>query len=391
MRVLLCHVHYRQAGGEDAVFETEAGVLRHAGHDVATLEPLSADLNRIGFIDRVEMALRYQGHDYGRRLMRRAIEEHRPDIVHFHNLYPQLGPGAIEEAHRLGCATVQTIHNYRLSCLAGTHLRNEQTCRLCRPGHFLPGLLHGCYRGSRLQTVVAQRATVQQWHTFIDRHTPTLWLSLTGYMRDHWIEFGAPGERIVIKPNSVGEGRPANDVREGVFCGGRLSPEKGFLQLVEAWPPENPDLIVAGTGPLEAQIAAAAETRPNVRFMGRLEHPDMLKAMRSARAVAMPSVWPEPLPLVALEAFAQGTPVVAFADTSLGSVVARVSPDLVVPFPQFDRLVKLAASLASDTDLWRDLSVRSIEVWRERYSHTVNEKALQAAYEKAIEVRAAHL
>lgn len=389
MKVLLCHVHYRQAGGEDAVFATETGVLHHAGHSVSTLEPLSAELGRIGLRDRLEMAWNYQAHDYGRRLIRHAIQEHQPDIVHFHNLYPHLGPSAIEEAHALGCASVQTIHNYRLSCLAGTHLRDEKTCRLCRPGHFLPGLVHGCYRGSRLQTLIAQRATAAQWRMFVEGYTPTLWLSLTAYMRDHWVQFGAPGERIVNKPNSVGKGRPSA-TRAGVFCGGRLSPEKGLLQLIEAWTPESPELVVAGSGPLEREIQAAAETRSNVRFVGRLDHPDMLEAMRSAMVVAMPSVWPEPLPLVALEAFAQGTPVVAFADTSLGSVVARVSPELVVPFPEFDSLVELAGRLVSNPAQWRELSGRSVEVWRERYAHDVNERALVAAYQKAIVVRATH-
>jgi glycosyltransferase involved in cell wall biosynthesis len=385
MRALVCHVHYRQAGGEDAVFDTEAGILRDAGVHVDTLELYSGRLPEIAFVDRARIALGYPDHAWGRQVIREAVERHEPDLVHFHNMYPQLGPGAIAQAHRMGCATIQTLHNYRLSCLAGTHLRDGRICELCRPGHYRHGLIYGCYRGSRLQSALVRRATTRQWDSFVVRSTPIFWLALTAFMRDYFISHGAPSERIVLKANSVAAGTPApREARSGVFCGGRLSEEKGIVPLMRAWPDDAPLLTVAGTGPLEDEVRASV--KGNVRFVGPLPHDKMLEAIRTSAAVAMPSVWPEPLPLVALEAFAEGTPVVAFEGWSLGSVVQELSRDCVVSFHDFEALARRTVEVC-DAPWWQHLSRRCVELWMSTYSPPVNRQALLETYEAAVERR----
>lgn len=386
MKVLLCHVHYLQAGGEDVVFTTERTILRSAGIDVRTLELRTAQFGKMPFLDRARLALGYPDHRAGRALMRRALAEHQPDLVHFHNIYPLLGPGAIAEAHAAGCATVQTLHNYRLSCLCGYHLRDGEICESCRPTSFRAGVLHACYRSSRPQSLLVQRATSRQWESFVHRGTPSLWLALTPFMRLRYIESGAPGRRVLIKSNSVDEGRQTGkDGRRGVFCGGRLSPEKGIVQLMDVWPDDAPPLTVAGAGPLEDEVQR--RVRDNVRYVGELSHDDMLDAMRSALVVAMPSVWPEPLSLVALEAFAQGTPVVAFEGWSLGSVVEQVSTHCTVPFGHFLGMARRATEVCTDARHWQALSDRSLRLWRDSYSHDVNRRALLNAYRLAMEAK----
>jgi glycosyltransferase involved in cell wall biosynthesis len=385
MRVLACHVRYRRAGGEDVVFDSEVELLRRTGVSVATLDMRSADLDGLSLGDKTRMALSYSDHRWGRDLVRRAIAHSRPDVVHFHNLYPQLGPGAVLEADALGCATVQTLHNYRLSCLAGTHLRNGDICQLCSPARFLPGVCHGCYRDSRAQSALASRATARAWRNFIRRGQPMFWLALTDFMRSAFIGLGAPRQRIIVKPNSVDAGRPLPaEKRRGVFCGGRLSTEKGIVPLLRAWPDDGPRLTVAGSGPLEREVQAALKS--NVTYVGRLDQDGMRAAMRSARVVAMPSVWPEPISLVTLEAFAEGTPVVAFEGWSLGSVVKELSPRCTVPFRDFVALAACATQVATGSD-WDTLSSRALLLWQTRYRHEINVHTLTRLYEHAIALK----
>jgi glycosyltransferase involved in cell wall biosynthesis len=381
MRVLLCHVRYRDPGGEDAVFDSEVLLLREAGADVATLELSSEDLHRLSISDRTRMALRYADHDVGRRLVRSAIERHRPSVVHFHNLYPHLGPGAIREARRLGCATVQTLHNYRLSCLMGRHLRKDAFCRSCSPGRFGAGIAHACYRGSRTQSLLAARATTRQWRDFVEGTSPDYWLVLTPFMKAVYEQLGAPPERILVKANSVDRGRPqSREGRSGVFCGGRLSAEKGIVPLMRAWPDDGPLLTVAGDGPVRDLVRSA--TKHNVCYVGHLDPAEMRASLRKALVAAMPSIWPEALPLVALEALAEGTPVIAFQGGSLGSVVEEVSSTCLVSPPRFAGLVHRAVSLTGSPD-WQELSDRCIDVWSRRYSPSVNRDALLEVYAKA--------
>jgi glycosyltransferase involved in cell wall biosynthesis len=385
LRVLACHVRYRQAGGEDAVFVSETAVLRAAGLDVATLDLSSSRLRELSAVDLARVGLFYSSNPLGRAAIRTAVREHRPDVVHFHNLYPLLGPGAVDEAHRLGCATVQTLHNTRVACLTGTNILRSQVCQLCEPAHFFNGVRRRCYRGSLLQSLLASRASTRQWRDFVERGRPDLWLALTPFMKEHLVRLGAPAERIVVKPNSVAAGSPIRrSLRAGVFCAGRLAPEKGHVQLMRAWPADAPELTVAGDGPLEKEAAAAA--RANVRYVGRLGQEEMRRRLRSALVVAIPSVWFEPITLVALEAFSEGTPVVAFRGWSLGSVVEDLSPGLVVPFADYAGLAARAVATCEGSG-WDHASERCLRLWRQKYSHEVNGDNLVRAYDTALSLR----
>lgn len=385
MRILVCHVRYGQSGGEDVVYRAEVGLLREAGHDVQTLELASRDLRAVPLPQRARIALNYSDHAWGRSLLRSALQRQWADVVHFHNIYPQLGPGAILEADRHGCATLQTLHNYRLSCLTGRYVRADDACTSCGPRSFRAGVLHGCYRGSRAQSLLVARATTAQWHNFVQRRTPLFWLTLTPEMRQFYVRLGAPEDRVVVKANSVEAGaRAGRGGRSGVFLGGRLSPEKGVVPFMRAWPDDAPMLTVAGDGPMAEDVRRAV--KQNVRFLGHLTTEAMRSALREALVVAMPSVWPEPVSLVALEAFAEGTPVVAFEGSSLGWAARELSPRCVVSFGDFPALARRAVELASTAD-WDGLSGRAVDIWSARYSHPVNQRALLSIYEAAVALK----
>lgn len=385
MRVLIAHVHYRQMGGEDVVFDSESNLLREGGHEIAQLELKSADFDALSLGQRARIVLTYRAHAYGRSLIRAAIRKHQPDVVHFHNLHPLLGTAAVVEADYLGCATVQTLHNYRLSCLAGIHLLATEICERCTPGHFGPGVRRGCYRGSRFESALTAQATTRQWQNLVRAGLPQRSLALTEFMRDRFITHGAPADRIVHKPNSVDAGEPAPaGERRGVLTAGRLSHEKGMVPLAAAWPDDAPELRIVGAGPLQGDVIRLQ--RHNVRYLGVLRRDDLRREMRRSRVVVLPSVWPEPMSLVALEAFSEATPVVTFDGWSLGSVVRDLSHDCVVPFRDFAALARRAAEM-HDAWYWDKVSARCLNLHATAYSHHSNLSALEAVYADAIAER----
>lgn len=387
MRILIAHVQYRYRGGEDAVVETEARLLRAAGHDVRTLNPLSSEFDHLALGIRLNIALNAGDHAYGRDLIRRAIEDWHPEVVHFHNLYPLLGVGAIAEAACMGCATVQTLHNYRLSCVAGTHFRNGAVCEECRPGKRAAGVRHGCYRGSRLQSFAMTRAAETNWRLLERKGLPHRLLCLTPFMYERLTQSGVPKRVLQIKPNSVDDSQsaPGWSQREGAVFVGRLSAEKGVLELIDSWPDDNPPLRIVGEGPLGPLVDARCAASPNVTFVGPLGERAVRVALGEAKVLLLASRCYEGLPLTLLESLAEGTPLVAFRLGAM-QLIADVGDHLLADVGDFVQLTSLAREVCrmSESD-WSRLSKGAHRLHAERFTHEASVAGLEAAYSTAIE------
>jgi colanic acid/amylovoran biosynthesis glycosyltransferase len=124
--------------------------------------------------------------------------------------------------------------------------------------------------------------------------------------------------------------RPIDPASRVLVCVGRLSPQKGQLLLVEAFADAldrgvDAELVLVGDGELRAQIEALVERRgiqKRVRITGWMSGADVRRELLAGRALVLPS-FAEGLPMVIMEAFALGRPV-------LSSYVAGI-PELVVP------------------------------------------------------------
>jgi glycosyltransferase involved in cell wall biosynthesis len=86
---------------------------------------------------------------------------------------------------------------------------------------------------------------------------------------------------------------------------------KGFQRLIPLMRllPEV-DLRIAGTGPYEANLRVLAADVPNIKFEGLLGGRALAHLFHGARAVVVPSLFPETFGYVVLEAFAVRTPVI---------------------------------------------------------------------------------
>jgi glycosyltransferase involved in cell wall biosynthesis len=108
---------------------------------------------------------------------------------------------------------------------------------------------------------------------------------------------------------------------------GRLCPEKGFHLAVEACRRAETDLIIAGTifNYPEHQQYFRQELAPQLdarrRYIGPVDHREKQRLLAAARCLLVPSLVPETSSLVAMEALACGTPVIAFGAGALKEIV----------------------------------------------------------------------
>lgn len=384
MKVLVVHVRHLHAGGEEAAVKADVAALGSCGIDTTLCETSSQGFVELDLATRVRLAVTFPNHRHGRTLIRDAILQHRPDVVHYHNLFPTISVGGIEEARRAGAATVLTLHNYRLSCIAGTHLLNGDICERCTPVHHTAGVLTGCYRSSRPQSLLLSAAVRRLWDAIVSGGLPDQVISLTDFMRDRLVAAGAPGGQVVVRPNCVEDGRPEPWVkRSGAVFVGRLSREKGVVPLVASWPEDGPGLTVVGSGPDE--VALRRLRRSNVRIAGALSSEEVRHVMRRARALVMPSLCFEGLPMTVLEAYSEGTPVVGFSVGGVGECVSLQGDDFVVPLRNTPLLVELTNRVCGMDELsWTKASDTVCRLHEARYSINAGGRSLEAVYDAAI-------
>lgn len=319
----MVHNRYRRSGGEGMVVRAERGLLVNHGHEVHLLEADNAEI--IGLRNRVRAAL---GTVYSRTAKKNLAEQitrFRPEIVHVHNFFPLLSPSIYYACQEAGVPVAQTLHNYRLVCPNAQLLRNGRICEDCIGKKIpWPGVLHACYRGSRAGSVaVASMITVHRRMSTWDRAVD-MFVALTDFSRNKLVEGGLPAKKITVKPNcSPDPGPPGGDPRGGfALFVGRLSPEKGVGTLLSAWEDLGVSipLKMAGDGPLREEVARRADGK-RIEYLGRRSHKEILALMRQAAIIVFPSIWYECFPLVIVEAFACGLPVIASQMGAMGEII----------------------------------------------------------------------
>ena len=189
MKILVVHNRYQQRGGEDAVAEDEATLLAAGGHDVSTVFVSNDAIASLA--DKLRAAVNVADGPAA-ALVVDAVRRHKPDVVHVHNFFPLVSPAVHARVRALGPATVQTLHNFRITCAGGLLLRAGQPCELCVNGSALSAVAHRCYRGSFLGSaatahMIARHKRERTWQRHVDR-----FIALSRFSRDVFERAGVP-------------------------------------------------------------------------------------------------------------------------------------------------------------------------------------------------------
>ena len=341
MRILLVHNFYRSGApsGENRVVDQDLELLRAVGHTVELHAVSSDEIDGYSKVGKALLPGTVIWSPKAKRDLAAAIARFRPDVVHVHNSFPLLSASILAATNAANVATVATLHNYRLLCAGGSFFRDGAVCHDCLPNRTLPGIRHGCYRDSVAATLplsIANLVHAKRWKTQVDAL-----LTLSSAQRRLFVDAGFPGDRTFVKPNWVPDRpvRTAADLAptpEFAYLG-RLAAEKGIALLMEAWDlllstvvDTEPTLVIAGGGPLEADVQAWAATRPSVRFVGHQDAAGCSRITNRALASLVPSVWEETFGLVVIEAMAAGVPAIAPAHASFPDFIRSGVDGLLV-------------------------------------------------------------
>jgi glycosyltransferase involved in cell wall biosynthesis len=185
-------------------------------------------------------------------------------------------------------------------------------------------------------------------------------------------ELGAREVRVIPSGVDVPPGVGHEAQPPEVLFAGRLSREKGILELVAA--AEGMKLVVAGDGPLRDRVPEA---------LGFVPHHALGPLYERAAVVACPS-HREGFGVVCAEAMAYGRPVVAGAVGGLLDLVVNDETGLLVPPRDVPALRAALEQLVGDPELRARLGRAARERIRTHFSWPAVTDATIAAYEEAL-------
>lgn len=379
MNILFAHNAYQQVGGEDAVVDSEITLLRRHGHSVALYTRHNDELHALS---PATAAVSAMWSTRSTREFSTLCNTFRPDLIHVHNTFPLISPSIYWAAARLHIPVVQTLHNFRLLCPQGAFLRNGVVCEDCLGKSPWRAVVRRCYRASLPQSAVLSAMLSAHRAVGTYRNQVTRYIALNTFSRDRFVAAGLRADRMRIKPNFVDSiiAPDWENRRDGLYVG-RLSEEKGIGTLLGSARLVGETRIAAiGTGPLETQVADAL----GEAFLGFRSREDIMRRMRAASFLIVPSLCLEQLPTTILEAFASGLPVIASRLGALSNIVEEhVTGLLYTPGDAVDLAAKITWATSHVREMQRMGRAARTE-YEAKYTPSINYSMLMEIYEDAI-------
>lgn len=245
----------------------------------------------------------------------RKARAYSPDVVNTHNI-TGFSPTIFSAIRRSGFPLVHTLHDQYLLCPKTTMYRNSncsKPCLSCKP--------YASLRSSQAHTdlVVGVSKFILQRHR----------------------QFGAfenTPERVIYNsapswPSDIRRST-AKPLRFGYL--GQIRPTKGLHVLIQAFMEEqltNAELHIAGKGDAEYEtnLRQLTESHTNIRWLGYSESKSFLE---SIDILVVPSLWNDTAPLVVMEAYSAGRPVLA---SRRGGIPELVTPETGWTFDPDDK------------------------------------------------------
>ncbi len=242
--------------------------------------------------------------------MRRALRDFDPDVVHLAMFLPYLSPAVL--APLRSRATTIMVADWKAVCPVGTKLLpGGRQCRVpmgrvCRR--------EGCLGTLRAARELARYSVFRAGLASVDRVFACS-AHLAGALEQAGIA-AQPEALPIAPPEPSFERRPASAPH--LVYAGRLAPVKGLDLLLDTFAEQLRDqpearLTICGDGSSRERVMGAADAvgiRGAVDFVLGMAR-DWTLRLQDAWALVAPSLYREPLGIVAIEAIVRDVPVIA--------------------------------------------------------------------------------
>lgn len=327
MKILQINKYFHIKGGADRQFLELCEILTNQGHEVIPFS-MSHPRNHYSpysnnFADRVDLnqfSLKnifkiFYNHNAVKKLDN-LLKAEKPDIVHLHNIYHQLSPAIINVIKKHSIPVVMTLYDYKIVCPNYQLFSQGKICMSCKGGKYYNCLVKKCSKNSYSKSFLAMAEAYIHNSALKTYHNVDKFLASSNYMKKTCSEFGIPADKIITFNNFV-EIPPtpikSNNSKSYFLYFGRLAKEKGLNTLITTFKNLDQQLLIVGSGPEYVSLKSSIIKKniSNIKLLGLKQGSELQEIINNAKAILVPSIWPENFSCSILEAMALKKVVIA--------------------------------------------------------------------------------
>lgn len=410
MNILLVNTFHYNRGG-DCIYTFELanllGSKRHKVVHFAMEHPFNFTSEYSGyFVPEIDLAeeLKKKSFSAGVRVLKRTIysnlakkklsgllDNHRVDIAHIQNIHGHITPSIFHLLKKKNIPIVWTLHDYFLLCPNSSFYSKNRVCEACKGNKFYNVVINKCRKNSFAASFIVM------FEEYIHRLLGLLkivdyFITPSRFMRDKFIQYGFPVDKIMHIPNFININKNNETEQDGeetyILYGGRLSYEKGLKTLIRAFSlVKGTRLLIAGDGPLRQKLEEEVDENrwSRIEFTGHQNRETLLKLIRGAIFVTLPSECYENFPYTILEAFAEAKPVLGSQIGGIPELVKHRETGLLFEPGNAHDLAEKIKWLLDHPEERREMGMRARELVLEKYNPHLHYKQLIKIYKKALE------
>jgi glycosyltransferase involved in cell wall biosynthesis len=337
MRIAILNWSNRRIGGTGTYLSAVMPHLQRAGHDVALWHEVNSPADH-DLIPLPPDAPVWSVSDLGLESALAALADWRPSVLYAHGMLdPQVERRTLDIA-----PAVFFAHNYYGTCISGAKTFKNPVIRPCdrrfgwqclvqyyprQCGGWNPLTMVRLFRQQRNRLELLSRYRAIVTHS---SHMQNEYINHgLAASRVFNVKYGSDLERAEDGPPPVAMSTSDTTRPWRLLFVGRMDRLKGGRELLQSLPHVVQTLgrrlhvTFAGDGPERASWTAlgseiARDDRIQVSFTGWLRRGELDAIFATSDLLVLPSLWPEPLALVGLEAARHRLPVAAFAVGGIG-------------------------------------------------------------------------
>jgi glycosyltransferase involved in cell wall biosynthesis len=374
MRLLFVHERFGALGGAESNACITAEELGKRGHSVGLLHGPGTGKDERHWTD--IFPTRYPLGTNGKEVACAALASFQPDLVYVHKMAEL---GVIEALTESGRALVRMVHDHDIYCMKSyrySYFSRKICTRAIGPYCVIPcgAFLARNRQGPLPIKYVSYRAKQkevrlnQQFHRLI---------VVSEYMRQELLRNGFDPAAIEIHPpvpRMQQDGvRSSFSDRNLVVFAGQIIRGKGVDLLLRAlalvkYPFE---CVILGEGshrPACERLSRKLGLSNRVVFRGFVPQPELKNFYAECSAIAVSSVWPEPIATIGLEAMRHGLPVVAFNAGGIADWLKDGENGFLVPWKDHVQFAARLEELLRNKELARKMGQRGSELAQQHFA-----------------------